>query len=233
VVLASSALYATRNRQGFQPTLFYLREGEPRGYQALTWTDATSLHPAVAGDAEGRLYVAWADALGESFHYPIYLATTRITLRESWQSLTPTDYGVILGDFVNRVASGIILVPLTSMWLLLPLPWLLIVLAYGHPQGRGARRALLVALFIYLGAKYLLTSQVLTYLPGLAYLPPAESWLWIHLTPLLTLLVSVTLGRLLARRMGDGEFSVMRAYLLVSLIDWVLSNVIYAIGYFE
>ena len=88
-VLAVSVQYATHTRQEYQPTLVFLRDGTAIGYQALTWTDHPSADPIVVADATRNLYVAWIDTTGESYHYPIYFASTAPALKASWARPTP------------------------------------------------------------------------------------------------------------------------------------------------
>ncbi len=229
-VWAFSALYATRTRQEYQPTLLYLRDGEILGYQTPTWTDHPSVNPVVAADADHNLYLAWADATGESYRYPIYLASTAPEMQAAWERLTKDDYLAVIGDLGNRITSGIFMIPLTVVWLLLPLPWLFLMLTRGYMYGNRSRWVLLVALWLYWASKYALTFEVLTYLPGLVYLPQTLNAIAIYLAPALTLVISTGLVWIVLHRK---EFSVMTAYIPIALVDWILSNVMYAIGYFE
>jgi hypothetical protein len=233
MVMVVPVQHTTRTRQQFQPTLIYWREGVFRGYQVLTWTHDPSIMPSIAADANHNLYVAWIDSV-DTFHYPVYLMTTAPDLQAAWQDLTWDDAWAILTDLSSRIASGIVLLPLIAMWLLLPFLWLFVMLARGG-DNYGARgvRILLVALVVYEASKYLLTRRILTYVPMLAYLPPATGELLIYGIPLLTLLISFGIVAFVTLRRIGKDFSVMRTYLYTTLLDVSLSVAVYGIGYWE
>ncbi|MBN2390069.1 MAG: hypothetical protein JXR84_05075 [Anaerolineae bacterium] len=234
MVLALSVQYATRTRAEYQPTLVYMQDGELLGYQALTWTDHTSSSPVVTTDATHNLYAAWTDATGADFHYPIYLASTAPALRVSWQHMTLADYGTVAWDYINRIASGIVLFPLIVVWFFLPIAWLFFKLARGGDVfGLAGQRLLLSTLWLYWAAKYLLTFQILTYVPGLRYVTSNAGTVLIFCVPLLTLAFGVIVGGLLTIRWTNKGFSVMRTFLVSSTADALLSLAIYAVGYFE
>jgi hypothetical protein len=234
--LATSALYHTRSREGFQPTVIYFRDGEVLGYQVLTWTDRPSVNAVIAADGSNNLYVAWNDATGESYHYPIYLATTAPALRAAWAGLTVDDLLSIATDLTNRLASGVFLIPLTLIWLLVPFVWILaaIIVSHGELYGNQGRVVLIGALWIYWLSKYLFSQQILATLPSLAFFASAVATLAIYLVPVFILGISCGLAWLFYyRRTSEDEFSTIKAYLVTAGIDWVLSLAIYAIGYFE
>lgn len=232
MVLALPVSYNTRTRQAYQPTLVYWQGGTYIGYQALTWTEPPSMYPAIVADAADHLYVAWIESSGESFHYNIYLASTA-PLRTAWQRLTLADYATIAVDLGSRIASGVVLLPLIALWFFLPFIWLFVKLASGAEHGRRGKRVLIGALWLYWASKYLLTRQLLGYVPGLQRLSPDFSALLIYLVPILTLIVSLMLqGGIFWLRRGR-TFSAMRSYLTLALLDCALSMSVYAIGYFE
>jgi hypothetical protein len=232
VALVLTAMYATRSRQEYQPTVVYLKDGAPLGYQALTWTDFPSLNPTITSDARQHLYVAWVDVTGEAGAYPVYLASTAPALHAAWQRLTGDDYLVIALDLFNRIASSVALLPLTIIWFLLPFPWLMLMLSKGAMYGNPGRQVYWVAMVIYWGAKYVLTEQLLTHLPGLAYLPPAQGMFLSYLAPLALLAVSLVIGKGIAKLRGE-EFNVLETYLTTHTVDWLLATFVYAIGQFE
>jgi hypothetical protein len=233
-VLAISVQYATRTRAEYQPTLVYIQDGELLGYQALTWTDHTSVNPVIATDADHNLYVAWIDAPGAAFHYPIYLASTEPAFRASWQHMTLADYATIAWDYINRIASGVVLFPFIVVWFFLPIAWLFFRLARGgDAYGQAGQRLLLSAFWLYWAAKYILTFQILTYVPGLRYINSNASIVLIFCVPLLTLAFSVIIGGLFTIRWTGKAFSVMRTFLIVAAIDAILSLGVYAVGYYE
>ncbi|MBN1872845.1 MAG: hypothetical protein JXA33_01335 [Anaerolineae bacterium] len=236
VVLPLSMQYATRTQRQFQPTLAYWRDGQFLGYQVLTWTHDPSVYPVVAADIRGNLYVAWLDMAGVDFQYPVYLASTAPGLHAAWRWLTWHDIGTIVVDYASRIASGVVLFPLIAMWFFLPFLWIFAMLSQGDGYGRRGRYILLVALFLYWTSKYLTTFQILTYIPTLATLPPAIGQLLIYLMPVLILFVSVVLGSggfLRKRCRLAVEFSAMRTYSAIIMVDVILSLCVYAIGYFE
>ena len=233
-VLALPVQYATRTRVEYQPALVYVRDGAPLGYQALTWTDHTSVNPVVATDADHNLYVAWTDTTGAAFHYPIYLASTAPALRASWQHLTLADYATIAWDYVNRIASGVVLFPFVVVWFFMPMIWLFFQLSRGGDVfGLPGQRLVLSTLWLYWAAKYLLTFQILTYVPGLRYVTSETGIVLVFCVPLLTLAVGAIFGGLFTIRWTNKGFSVMRTFLAAAAVDALLSLGVYAIGYFE
>ncbi|HNT73581.1 MAG TPA: hypothetical protein PKH77_01040 [Anaerolineae bacterium] len=233
LLLALPVQYSTRSRTEYQPTLVPVRDGRPLGYLALTWTDATSLYPVIAADAGGQRYVAWVDAPGDAFHYPVYLSSTAPALHSAWQHLTLNDYGAAAWDYVNRVTLGLFMLPLILVWLIVPCVWLLIMLARGYDTGGRGYLTLTGAALLYIGSKYLLTFPILTYLPGLEYLPPTVGRALIYALPVALLLFSAGVVALATRPWKRPNFSVMRTYLSIILIDFCLSVSVYAIGYSE
>jgi hypothetical protein len=229
-VIAISALYRTRSREEFQPTLIYLRDGKVRGYQPAVWTSEPSLNPIVRSDDEQHLYLAWVDTVGASYRYPLYLATTKPALQASWERLVRQDLLVILGDWSNRIAAGVFIGTISVIWLVIPLPWLLFSLATDSVYGNRARVALLVGLFLYWSSKYYVGSTVLTYIPGLYWLPPTWAWTLVYGVPVLILLVAMLFARLFFIRRGR-DFILVRLFGVIVIVDWVLSNILYAIGY--
>lgn len=233
-VLAVAVQYATRTRLEYQPTLVYVRDGKPLGYQALTWTDHTSNSPVVATDAQHNLYVAWNDKTGAAFDYPVYLASTAPVFRTSRQWITIADYVTIAWDYINRIASGVVLFPFVVVWFFFPLAWLFFRLSRGSDVfGPAGQRLLLSALWIYWAGKYILTFQILTYVPGLRYMTSNVGDVLIYCAPLLLLALSVTVGGWLTIYRTDKAFSVMRTFLTTVAVDAILSLSLYAVGYFE
>lgn len=235
VVLAMSTQFSTRSREAFQPALIYFDEGAVSGYQAVTWTDHPSVDMALAADGQRNLYLAWTDVTGEADRYPVYLATTADRLQSSWSRLSWNDYKAIGADLLNRIVSGLSLLPLAAIWLAFPFVWLFLAMwaSRGDLYGRRAWFVLVVALLVYVGSKYLLTFDILTHVPKLAYLPPETGRVLIYAVPVLTLLASLGLtSPLWLRRRGEGRSPVL-LYIVIAAVDMVLSVSVYAIGYFE
>jgi hypothetical protein len=233
-VIAVSVQYTTRTRAEYQPTLVYMQDGNLLGYQALTWTDHPSTSPVIVTDARRNLYATWTDTTGAAFHYPVYFATTAPALRATWQHVTLADYATIAWDYINRIASGIVLFPFVVVWFFPPLAWLFYRLARGGDlYGQAGQRLLLSAFWLYWAAKYLLTFQILTYVPGLRYVASNVGVVLILCVPLLTLAFSIVVGGLLTIRWTNKAFSVMRTFLLAAAIDALLSFSVYAVGCFE
>lgn len=233
-VMALSARYNTRSRAVYQPTLLYLRDGEALGYQAPTWTQSASVNVVLEVTSDGHLYLVWMDQIGEAFEYPIYLASTVPEVHAVWQQLTFKDYVVILADAVNSMAFAIFMFPLMLIWFVCPLIWLFVTLLRGNPYGLRGRRILLGALWLHWASKYLFVYQILTYIPRLSYLSPAVGTLLIYLVPLLTLGVGVLMvGGFYRLRRDKFEFSALRHYIFIALIDMVLSLGVYGIGFYE
>lgn len=233
--LALSVQYATRSRQQFQPTLLYLDEGQVAGYQALSWTDRLSQHVVATADDQGHLYAAWQDIGREAGQYPVYLATTAPELQAAWTNLTWADYQAIGEELANRAVLGFTLLPIVALWLLVGYGWVFIVYwATGGNLRPGSRGwVLTIALLVYEGSKYLVTAQILTALPGLAYLSPLWATRLPYLAPVATLVVSSFLAWLVYFRRAGRDWSVMGGFTAVALVDFALSVAVYAMGYYE
>lgn len=234
-VLAVSAQFNTLSREEYQPTLIFMEGGRVQGYQAVTWTDHPSVDLVPAADASGNLYLAWNDVTGDANHYPVYLATTAPHLQAVWARLSWSDLLTIAGDMLDRITSGISLLPLMAIWLALPFVWLFLAMwaSRGDLYGRRAMLVAFIALLVYVGSKYLLTFDILTHLPRLAYMSPEMGRVLVYVAPVLTLLASLGLTSPLFLRKGGRDRSPVLLYIVVAAVDMVLSISVYAIGYFE
>jgi len=140
---------------------------------------------------------------------------------------------VIAVDYAGRIAFGITLLPLMAIWLIVPFPLLFFALTRGDGYGLRGQRILLAALYTYWASKYLLTSQLLTYLPAARALPEVIAELLVFLLPVMLLACSVALWWMCTCLTRRREFSAMSAFLPILVVDLVLSLSVYGIGRFE
>jgi hypothetical protein len=232
VVLATSVSYATRTREEYQPTLVYYNGGHFIGHQPLTWTNFPSQYPVVTGDSTDALYAVWIDNTGVGFHYPVYLAGTSSAIRAKFQYLRLGDLAVIGWDWVNRVVSGIVLLPFIIEWYLLPVGLLVILMVLGDRYGRGRMYGLLMSVYLYWASKYIITPQLLAILPDYRFLPRFFEPLLPSGIPLCVLSVSLLIAAVCQRSIKREDISLFAGFLYITVPDALLSLVIYAIGGF-
>lgn len=233
-VLALSLWERTRNRETLQPALAILDGGQLLGHTVAAWTSRPSVGVAAVADDAGNLYVGWVDATGADEH-PVYLTTTSTAMRPALNRLTATDVLASLIDAGHRIVQGVIFVPWAAMWGVLPLVWLLIALrrSGGDPRGRTARWILLIAVGLHWAGKYLITHDLLSSLPRLAFTPPVLVPLLVYLTPVATVTLGMALTRILYIRRRPDELSPMLAYLFVALTDVIISISLYGLAFTE
>jgi hypothetical protein len=234
-VLALSLWERTRNRETLQPALAILDGGRLLGHTVAAWTSRPSVGVAAVADDAGNLYVGWVDATGVPDEHPVYLTTTSTAMRPALNRLTAMDVLASFIDAGHRMVQGVIFVPWAAMWGVLPLAWLLVALrrSGGDPRGRTACWILLIAVGLHWAGKYLLTHDLLSSLPRLAFAPPVLVPLLVYLTPVATVTLGMALTRLLYIRRRPDEFSPMLAYLFVALTDVIISTSLYGLAFTE
>jgi hypothetical protein len=257
VPLAVSLWLRTSWGAQLQPALVIIDGGKVRGFQVVGWSRYPSLHPSLAADADGNLYLAWADAAGKTF--PIYLASTAASLQATWDTPTRDDLRVALERWFGRLLSAFGLVLLVVSWLFLPGLVLIITLFLFREDSLETARGRMV-LFLMIGlywtGKYLFTSNILTSLPRMsdwplifpllpllapatfAYLanqlqlPAFIAPLMPYLVPGLTLILSAIVTRLLYLNRSKYP-NLVPAFLILAAVDLFLSLQIYALAYYD
>lgn len=234
-LLALSLQARTRSRAILQPVLAVLEDGRLLGYTPVAWTGKPSVGISVAADGAGDIYMCWSDTSGIAGSHPVYLATTSPAMQATFNQLTAADVLTSLIDAGQRAVQGVVFLPLVALWGILPLVWLLIGLRLsgGDPRVNVARLILMLAVGLHCVSKYLITADLLFYLPRLAYAPPWLAPFLVYLTPIATVIVGIALIRLFYIRSRTDEFSPFLAYLFVAIIDIVISTGLYGLALSE
>lgn len=234
-VFVTTVRLQTNNRQQSQPVLVYLRDGEIHGYQTLTWTGNNSGKVAVSADQNNHLYLAWL--VIQRGDKPVYLITTQPTLRDAMSDLVWGDYWIILIGGIGRMLQAFRLLPLVLPWLLMPMFYFFLVVAImgGNTAHWRARNAFLLGIIVYEIVKFWFGLRgdvaLLRFIPNVGLLTPNLAQLLIYTIPLVTLTSSIFLTWLLyIRRVREVVHSTW--FILVILLDHIISLTFYAIAFF-
>jgi hypothetical protein len=237
--------------------LVILDDGKVKGYQVVGWTRYPSLHPSLAADDDGDLYLAWLDATGSTF--PVYLATTDPSLLAVWDRLTVDDLTVTLTQIMGRLVSAMGVALMAVSWIILPGFFLVVALFVIREDNLDSFRGqvvLLLLIGLHWAGKFLFTPEVLTslprlsdlplifpqltllvpgelaYLPQQAHLPAFIAPLMAYVLPVLTLIAGAIVARLFyLKRVKYPSFVV--AYIIVAAVDIFLTIQIYALTHYD
>jgi hypothetical protein len=247
----------TRWSSRLQPALVVFEKGSIKGYQVVDWTRYPSLHPSLASDDEGNLYITWIDAAGQDF--PVYLAATASGLRAAWDTPTGMDFAIALERLFGRAISALGLLVIGLSWIILPgflLIFSLLIFREDSLRTRHGAMLLLILVFGLWAGKYLFTPdiiqslpklrdlplifplltlvfpQVLAFLPNQLALPAFVAPLVPYLVPGLTIVAGAGVARLayLSRTRYPG---VVPAFLIVAVVDLFLALQVYALNYYD
>jgi hypothetical protein len=226
-------MISTRTKARPQPAMAVFADGEIEGYQLVAMTDSASVQPNVIADDDANLHVTWADLAG-AWEFQVYYATTAPTAA-AWLNRTSTeDVLSAVFDLTFGVLSGIGLIPMTGVWILPALIWVLIYYALTGEDALSLRKTKIglgTAVLIYLVAKFVIVPSFLLYVPGLDQMPEQLSSLLVLGVPLLIL--GVALGAVYIYWRRAERATLFPAFFVFILTDVVLTLIIYSPSIFS
>ncbi len=175
----TAAVYRSRvpTRSGqtqTQVSVQYFEMGRESSYQLVTFTNTASRHPNFIVDDQGCMYLSWLEATDVG-QYSVYLATTAPSYRATWDELTSGDVQKMVLDTLFGMISGVILVPITFLWLILPMLSLGLTSVLRRNETRllqpGHVVSLLLAAGIYWAIKLAIFPVLQTTVPFIEWIP--------------------------------------------------------------
>ncbi len=108
-----------RKIRGQVATLF-LQDGEPTGYQLLSYTADSSVDPAIFSDDAGQLYLTWLER-SDAGGFQVYFASTAPDIKRALARATWGDMTLITRETVFGLLSGAVLSPIVVLlWMIAP-----------------------------------------------------------------------------------------------------------------
>ena len=215
-----------------QPVLAVFADGQLKGYQLVALTKSLSTQPSIAADSNAGLHAAWADLAG-AWDFEIYYATTA-PAAAAWLNRTSSadilDGALALG---LSMLSGIGLIPLTGVWILPALIWLVTYYAVTGQDDLALRKpkiGLGIGALIYLLAKLVFVPSFLLYVPGLDQLP--ERWHNLVILGVPLLILSIALGAVKIYWRRSERPTLFPAFFVLILCDAALTLLVYSPGIF-
>jgi hypothetical protein len=222
----------TRTEALPQPVMAVFADGQIKGYQLVALTESLSTQPSIAADSNADLHVAWSDLAG-AWDFEIYYATTA-PAAAAWLNRTSS------ADILNgalalglSMLSGIGLIPLTGVWILPALIWVVIYYAVTGEDDLALRKpkiGLGIGALIYLLAKLVFVPSFLLYVPGLDQLP--ERWHNLVILGVPLLILSVALGAVQIYRRRSERPTLFPAFFVLILCDAAITLLVYSPGIF-
>jgi hypothetical protein len=228
LAVAFNARVYARNSDALQIVVLTFREGRLVDYQIVNDSQAASLQPNVATDADHNLHLVWIDTAGFNRYQVVYASTS--------QQVKATLNQITMYDVVNKVlsmamsaVSALFFIPLVLGWMLVPMGWLLISTlstSASEVSDRRGQIALGVAMLLHVGGKQLFFPSLLARFSFAPLLPSSAGLFlgrWI-LPLLLAALSAVVMWAYLKRARSP---SILIAYLIYAAVDALLTLVIY------
>ncbi len=231
IALRASVEYL-KQREASQIALYFFNDGEPNGYQLLSFSPAGSIQPSVILNGNGDLLVSWLER-GQSSGYNIYLASTSPELQQAFAGLTLQDFGLFILESAFGMFQSITFTPFSLiLWATVPM----IILLITHWFRRNVKSwhdpafllSLGTAVFIFWYAKFFTLQPAIHYVPFSAWIPAIPTWMDIPLrifVPLgITLFAASTAWRLSFKRKQD---SIYLLFFLYAGLDTLLFMSVY------
>lgn len=104
-----------------QVAVLYLENGQPTGYQLLSYSTGLARVPFLRADSANHLYLTWLEAdEGGGFH--VYFASTAPQTKTVLDKLSGNDFMQLLGVTLFGMLSGVVLSPLVVfLWMIAPM----------------------------------------------------------------------------------------------------------------
>jgi len=228
VLACHAQVYGPGNMEMLQIAAIDVQAGQIEGQEIINASRAASLRPNVAIDPSDNLHLAWIDTAGFSRYQVIY-ASTSPQAKETLNRITAYDIVDKVLSTVMNVFSALFFIPIASVWVLIPIGWLVIfsLITRGSdisdPYGRGA---LGLAVLLQLGIELFFFPDLLTRFPFGSLLSPSLGLLlgrWI--VPVLLAALSAGLAWVYLKRACSQ--SIFVAYFIYAVVDSFLILVIY------
>ena len=232
VVFQARTEYLMRKVQS-QVGALYLSDGQPTGYQQLSFTPGQSSTPFLGSDAQGNLYLTWLEK-GDLPGWAVYFASTAPGIRSQFSRMTADDVGRISADTLFGLATGALLIPVAIAWVLPSAIALVLVnrlFAAVRWQGQSAQ---VVTTGLGLAA---LWAFKIGFLPGMLTYAPFSAWMPFlppEIFPLLRIFAPVAIALValwiaIRYTWHVGEIPVLRVFLAYALVDGVLTMAVYGV----
>ncbi len=206
-----------------------LEEGTFQGYAYVSRSQQLSDEPHLTLDSGGYWHVVWREG---AFGQRVFYATNEPAARQKLDALTPADFLNALLEGGLESLTSILLMPIIGFgWLL---PGLAVVGGWKLLRDDESVRewiswpALLLALALYQGAKWISLPSMAAYVPFSAWLDIPPAWqapLQIGV-PALILGVAVLVAARVARRRNP---STVLFYTVTGLVDALLTLAVYGV----
>jgi hypothetical protein len=216
-----------------QVTAAFFQNGEPVGYQILSFTPSNSTFPAIFSDGEHQLYTTWLEK-GELPGWAIYVSGTSPDMKAVLDKLTSDDIGLLTADVVFGFLTGALLIPIGLAWILPSMIVLSIstkvLKARDTLLSIGSIVSALLALFILWVVKLGVLPGMGDYVPFSAWIPIIPEWLSLPLRigiPVLIAIFSMLVAWFILQRRK--ESSVFAFLLIYGALDSALTLGIYGV----
>lgn len=232
VVAARSNVAYELRKQSAQATLLFLDDGEPVGYQLLSFTRTATTAPAVSRDGDGYLYATWLERAADG-GFLVYLSSSAPDIRQALSVIQAEDVTEMAVETVFGMLAGAALSPFTAiLWMLAPLAVLGATSFLRRNGGRkistGAVISLVLALIVYWMAKTLTIPGLQEYVPFSAWIPIIPQWLELPLrwgVPLVIALIALAVAWHFTYRRNNQ--SVLYFMFIYAAVDSLLSMAVY------
>jgi len=215
-----------------QVATFYLKDGEPTGYQLLSNTSKSSLSPAVITDDGGYIFLTWLERIQGS-GFSIYLTSTAPNLIKSFSSITNEDVSRMITDtFFGLLRGAVFSFLFAPLWL--ALPGLLLVFTSrfrvdsDDPHSRFTIGSLVIAMVFYWVVKLFTLRNVNIFIPFSPWIPVIPSWLE-HPLKLGVPIIGTGIALIVASHytLRNGVISTIKYFIIYGGIDCMITLAVY------
>ncbi|MCP4425366.1 MAG: hypothetical protein GY803_12795 [Chloroflexi bacterium] len=216
-----------------QVSVLFLQDGQPSGYQLLSFTPQASVKPAIMSDETGHLYLTWLER-GDDGGFQVFFTSTAPDIQKALAAPTWGDVVRIARETVFGLLSGAALAPIVVfLWMIAPLFTLLVTQFLRRKEedkltGTGTIISLLLAGAAYWASKLATIPGISSFVPFSFWIPAIPRWLQAPLqigVPLLITIVAIrTAWHFTYRRQST---SLLYFVALFAAIDGLLTMAIY------
>lgn len=232
MVIALATQQQYRLDANVQIAVAVMEDGVYKGYAIATKTQAISSNPVLDADGAGNLHLIWRDGFTKK---KVYYTTTDVVTRTELDRPMLRDVTTLILAGGMESLSGILLFPLAFPWLFPGLVLVVIWRLYKNDEdltNKVSRVILVISILMYQGSKFLIFPTMAEYVPFSAWVDIPAAWqfpLRIGI-PLLILGFGIAFSERLRKR-SKSLPSTLRYYIVVVLIDMVLTLGIYGVNF--